>query len=59
MKNTLTVIGTWTVAITVPICEPPEPPPFVPEASTLILFGGAATGLASYIGLQIRARRRK
>jgi uncharacterized repeat protein (TIGR01451 family) len=31
----------------------------VPEASTLILLGGAATGLAGYVGLQIRARRRK
>lgn len=33
--------------------------PIIPEASTLILFGGAATGLAGYVGLQIRARRRK
>jgi fimbrial isopeptide formation D2 family protein len=32
--------------------------PVVPEASTLILLGTAATGLASYAGLQIRARRR-
>jgi hypothetical protein len=45
--------------------EPPtvpgqqEPPPVVPEASTLLLLGSAATGLASYVGLQIRARRRK
>jgi hypothetical protein len=31
----------------------------VPEASTLILLGSAATGLAGYVGLQIRARRRK
>ncbi len=45
--------------------EPPtvpgqqQPPPVVPEASTLLLLGSAATGLASYVGLQIRARRRK
>ncbi len=32
--------------------------PEIPEASTLILLGGAATGLAGYVGLQIRARRR-
>lgn len=38
---------------------PEEPPPAVPEASTLLLLGSAATGLAGYIGLQIRARRRK
>jgi uncharacterized repeat protein (TIGR01451 family) len=30
----------------------------IPEASTLILLGSAATGLAGYVGLQIRARRR-
>jgi hypothetical protein len=36
-----------------------EPPPVVPEASTLLLLGSAATGLAGYVGLQIRARRRK
>ena len=45
--------------------EPPtvpgqqQPPPVVPEASTLLLLGSAATGLAGYVGLQIRARRRK
>ena len=42
--------------------EPPPPPaetPFVPEASTLILLGSAASGLAGYAGLQWRARRRK
>jgi hypothetical protein len=41
--------------------EPPPaaPPPVVPEASTLILLGGAATSLAGYVGLQIRARRRR
>jgi uncharacterized repeat protein (TIGR01451 family) len=31
----------------------------IPEASTLILLGTAATGLAGYVGLQIRARRRR
>ncbi len=30
----------------------------IPEASTLILLGSAATGLAGYVGLQLRARRR-
>lgn len=40
--------------------EPPAaPPPFVPEASTFILLGSAATTLAGYVGLQIRARRRR
>jgi uncharacterized protein YegL len=34
-------------------------PSAVPEASTLILLGSAASGLAGYIGLQLRARRRK
>lgn len=33
--------------------------PVVPEASTLLLLGSAATGLAGYVGLQIRARRGK
>jgi uncharacterized protein YegL len=33
--------------------------PAVPEASTLILLGSAASGLAGYIALQLRARRRK
>ena len=42
-----------------PTEEPPAPPPVVPEASTLVLLGGSATGLAAYVGLQIRARRRK
>ena len=37
----------------------PGPTPFVPEASTLILMGSAATGLTGYIGMQIRARRRR
>jgi hypothetical protein len=35
------------------------PPPVVPEASTLLLLGSGAAGLASYAGLQLRARRRK
>jgi hypothetical protein len=41
---------------------PPAPDPetpFVPEASTFLLLGSAASGLAGYVGLQIRARRRK
>jgi hypothetical protein len=41
---------------------PPVPDPetpFVPEASTFLLLGSAASGLAGYVGLQIRARRRK
>jgi len=43
-----------------PIPTPePSPPPVVPEASTLLLLGGSATGLAAYVGLQIRARRSK
>jgi hypothetical protein len=37
----------------------PETPPVVPEASTLLLLGGALSGLAGYAGLQIRARRRR
>lgn len=36
-----------------------EIPPVIPEASTLFLLGSAATGLAGYVGLQIRARRQK
>lgn len=36
-----------------------EIPPVIPEASTLILLGSAASGLAGYVGLQIRARRRR
>jgi len=36
-----------------------EVPPVIPEASTLLLLGSAVTGLAGYVGLQIRARRRK
>jgi len=36
-----------------------EVPAVVPEASTLILMGSAASGLIGYAGLQIRARKRK
>lgn len=39
--------------------DEPTAPPVVPEASTLLLLGGSATGLAAYVGLQIRARRSK
>ena len=35
------------------------PSPVVPEASTLLLLEGSATGLAAYAALQIRARRRR
>jgi len=35
----------------------PEPP-LVPEASSLLLLGSAASGLAVYIGWQLRARCR-
>lgn len=40
-------------------CEEPPPPPVVPEASSLILLASGAAGMAGYIGLQLRARRRK
>jgi fimbrial isopeptide formation D2 family protein len=33
--------------------------PFVPEASTLVLLGSAASALAGYVGLQIRSRRHR
>ncbi len=36
-----------------------EDPAVVPEATTLLLLGGAASSLAGYASLQIRARRRK
>lgn len=35
------------------------PTPVVPEAPTLVLFASAAAGMAGYLGLQWRARRRK
>jgi hypothetical protein len=38
---------------------PSGAPPFVPEASTFVLLGGAAMTLAGYVSLQIRARRRR
>jgi uncharacterized protein YbdZ (MbtH family) len=38
---------------------PVPPPPFVPEASTLLLLGSGIAGLAGYVGLQVRARRRR
>ena len=41
-----------------PTVEPTPPPAVVPEASTLVLLGSSAAGLAAYVGLQIRARRR-
>ena len=43
----------------VPTATPvqPDSPPVVPEASTLILLGSAISGLATYIGLQHKARR--
>jgi hypothetical protein len=34
----------------------PAPPP-IPEASTVLLFGGGLSGLASYAALRLRARR--
>jgi hypothetical protein len=37
----------------------PPPVPVVPEASSLILLGSSAAGLAAYVGLQVRSRRRK
>ena len=37
---------------------PPGDLPIVPEASTLLLLGTAISGLATYLGLQARARRR-
>jgi hypothetical protein len=33
--------------------------PFVPEASTLLLLGSAASALAGYAGLQVRSRRHR
>jgi hypothetical protein len=43
-----------------PTPTPTVPPaPVVPEASSLILLGSSAAGLAAYVGLQVRSRRRK
>ena len=39
--------------------DPPGAPPVVPEASTLVLLGGALGGLATYVGVQARACRRR
>mgnify|MGYP003775075501 FL=1 len=41
-----------------PTVSPVSPVPVVPEPSTLLLLGGAATGLGAYAGLQLRSRRR-
>lgn len=38
---------------------PPPDTPVVPEASSLVLLGSSVAGLATYVGLQIRARRRR
>lgn len=51
-------VGITDTPTPTPTGQPPAPPPVVPEASTLILLGGSATGLAAYVALQIRARRR-
>jgi hypothetical protein len=48
-----------TVAAQAPGEVPGDVPPVVPEASTLLLLGSAASGLAAYIGLQVRSRRRR
>ncbi len=48
---TLTAIPTATPG--------PQPLPVVPEASTLVLWGSAASALIGYAGLQLRARRRR
>ncbi len=40
-----------------PFQPPAETPPVVPEASTLLLLGGAVSTLSLYIGRQLHARR--
>lgn len=47
------------IEVAVPVKIVPCTPPVIPEASTLILLVGGATTLAGYVGLQVRARRRK
>ena len=42
-----------------PTTVPPAAPPVVPEASTWLLLGSSATGLAAYVTLQVRARRHR
>ena len=39
--------------------RPRPPEPFVPEASTMILFGSGLASLAGYARLRLRARRRR
>ena len=46
--------GKASNVVEVGVCEEV---PFVPEASTLVLLGSAASALAGYAGLQIRSRR--
>jgi len=52
---------TLTPSPAVPPAPTQGPPatPVVPEPSTLLLLGSAATGLAAYAGLQLRSRRRR
>ena len=51
-------VGITDTPTPTPTGQPPVQVPVVPEASTLLLLGGSATGLAAYVALQIRARRR-
>ena len=41
------------------ICLAGPPEPFVPEASTMILFGSGLASLAGYASLRLRARRKR
>ena len=53
-------MGIYEPAVpTPPSTPPPVAPPVVPEPPTLILMSSALAGLAGYVGVQIRARRRK